>query len=348
MILKKDIINLIRPDLRTIEAYSSARDEFSTTGEMVFLDANENPFDNGLNRYPDPYQKKLKARISEIKNVPVKNILLGNGSDEVIDLIIRLFCKPYEDKALIFPPTYGMYKVVCNLNAIEVLEVNLDKDFEIDIKKLKPELHKNPKLIFVCSPNNPSGNSIQAKNIEFILENFDGIVVLDEAYQDFSPQTSWSRLIDKYPHLIVLQTFSKAYAMAGARLGMCFANPLIIEYLNRIKPPYNINQLTQIEILKALDQKDKVDKQIEILSEERQKLNQALATVSWIENVYPSDANFVLIKVDDAQKRYVELLEQDIVVRNRHNLPGCKNCLRISIGTPEENQILIEALKTLT
>jgi histidinol-phosphate aminotransferase len=348
--MKRDlsVIELIRPDLKNIQAYSSARDEFSTEEKMIFLDANENPFDNGLNRYPDPYQQSLKSKISEVKKVPSENMLLGNGSDEVIDLIVRLFCIPFEDKILTFPPTYGMYKVVSDLNAVKVLEVNLDKNFQIDIEALKIQLKQNPKLIFICSPNNPSGNSIEKESIEFILKNFNGIVIIDEAYHDFSSQKSWSAHVDEYPNLIILQTFSKAYGMAGARLGLCFANPLIIEYLNRIKPPYNVNQLTQVEILKSLEHKQRIDQNIETLLEERQRLAQELEKLAWVKYVYPSDSNFLLIKVDDANKRYNELLKQHIVVRNRHNLPGCENCLRISVGTPKENLILIETLKTLT
>lgn len=339
-----DITRYIRPDLKDIKAYSSARDEFSTEEAMVFLDANESPFDNGLNRYPDPYQQKLKTKIAEIKGINANQILLGNGSDEVIDLIIRLFCKSYHDKILTMPPTYGMYKVTADLNAIEVIEIPLTRDFQIDNKAIKAQLAHQPKLIFICSPNNPSGNSIAHKDIEFILNNFDGMVVIDEAYQDFSTQESWTNQLNTYDNLIVLQTFSKAWGMAGVRLGMSFAHPDIITYLNRIKPPYNINQLTQLKAFKALEQHGQVQKQIQILLDERHKLVEKLKNINWVVTVYPSDANFVLIKVDDANKRYNELLNHKIVVRNRHNLPGCENCLRISIGTPEENKILIETL----
>lgn len=338
------ITRYIRPDLKDIKAYSSARDEFSTEEAMVFLDANESPFDNGLNRYPDPYQQKLKTKIAEIKGINANQILLGNGSDEVIDLIIRLFCKSYHDKILTMPPTYGMYKVTADLNAIEVIEIPLTRDFQIDNKAVKVQLAHQPKLIFICSPNNPSGNSIAHKDIEFILNNFDGMVVIDEAYQDFSTQESWTNQLNTYDNLIVLQTFSKAWGMAGVRLGMSFAHPDIITYLNRIKPPYNINQLTQLKAFKALVQHGQVQKQIQILLDERHKLVEKLKNINWVVTVYPSDANFVLIKVDDANKRYNELLNHKIVVRNRHNLPGCENCLRISIGTPEENKILIETL----
>ncbi len=345
-----NLIDLIRPDLRQISAYSSARDEFSTEEKMVFLDANENPFDNGLNRYPDPYQNTLKAKISDIKQIPPDRILLGNGSDEVIDLIIRLCCKPFKDQILTLPPTYGMYKVVADLNGIEVIEVPLDQDFQIQLDDLKlntQDNEKQAKIIFICSPNNPSGNLIERSKIEYILDNFKGLVVIDEAYQDFSSQKSWSTQLDHYPHLIVLQTFSKAWGMAGARLGMCFAHPQIIAYLNKIKPPYNINQLTQKQVLKALHHKAEVFHSLQILLEERSKLIQYLQKIEWVETIYPTEANFILIKVDDANKRYDQLLERKIVVRNRHHLPGCKNCLRISIGTPDENKILMNTLKQL-
>lgn len=347
MKLKNNIIKLIRPDLINIKAYSSARDEFSTEENMLFLDANESPFSTGLNRYPDPYQQKLKTKIAEIKEVSTDQMLLGNGSDEVIDLIIRLFCTPYRDKILCMPPTYGMYRVTADLNATEVLEVPLTKNFQMDTGTIKTQLKHQPKLIFICSPNNPSGNSMAQKDIEFILNRFEGMVVIDEAYQDFSSQKSWTGQLKNYPNLIVLQTFSKAWGMAGVRLGMCFAHPGIIDYLNRIKPPYNINQLTQDKVFNSLEEIGIVHKRIQIILDERHNLIEKLKNISWVETIYPSDANFVLIEVDDANKRYQELLNRKIVVRNRHKIPGCKNCLRISIGTPEENLNLMQTLSQL-
>lgn len=342
-----DLSTLIRPELINLKPYSSARDEFSSKGDMTFLDANENPFTSSLNRYPDPYQVDLKAEIAQIKQVDVNQILLGNGSDEVIDLLVRLFCRPQLDNVLTFPPTYGMYQVVADLNAVEVKAVHLNTEFQIDIDKTFETINKQTKLIFVCSPNNPTGNSIKRESIKTILDNFEGIVVLDEAYHDFSQDKSMLKELENYENLVVMQTFSKAYGLAGARLGMCFANPKLIKYLNRIKPPYNINNLTQDAALEKLKRYDRVQIQLKKLKKEKVTLVKALKTMFWIETVYPSDANFLLVKVDDANRRYHELLDQKIVVRNRHNQPGCENCLRFTIGTPQENEYLIKTLNKL-
>lgn len=340
-----DISKLIRPELLNLKPYASARDEFSTSSEnMTFLDANENPFDSDLNRYPDPYQTKLKSKIAQLKNLNPQQILLGNGSDEVIDLLVRLFCQPYQDEVLIFPPTYGMYQVVAELNTVNIKTVNLDSEFQIDISRAIHEISDKTKLIFVCSPNNPTGNCMNLEDILKLLNEFQGIVVIDEAYQDFSDQKSSLKYLKDFKNLVVMQTFSKAYGLAGARLGMCFANPDIIKYLNRIKPPYNVNQLTQDVALKQLKNTEEVQQQINILQEEKLKLKAALENVDWAEKVYPSDANFLLVKVDDANKRYNILLDHNIVVRNRHNQPGCHNCLRITVGTPTENAQLIKIL----
>ncbi len=340
-----DISKLIRPELLNLKPYASARDEFSTSSEhMTFLDANENPFQSGLNRYPDPYQTKLKTEIAQLKNLSPEQILLGNGSDEVIDLLVRLFCQPYQDEILIFPPTYGMYQVVAELNAVKVKTVNLNPDFQINIPKVLNKISDNTKLIFVCSPNNPTGNCLVREDIIQLLNHFKGIVVVDEAYQDFSNQISMMENLHDFKNLVVMQTFSKAYGLAAARLGMCFANPDTIKYLNRIKPPYNINQLTQDAVLKQLKNSDEVQQQINVIQGEKLKLKTALNNVEWVEQVYLSDANFLLVKVDDANNRYKMLLEQKIVVRNRHSQPGCKNCLRITIGTPAENAYLIKIL----
>ncbi len=340
-----DISKLIRPELLSLKPYASARDEFSTSTEgMTFLDANENPFQTHLNRYPDPYQTELKTEISQLKNVSPEQILLGNGSDEVIDLLLRLFCQPYDDEILIFPPTYGMYQVVAELNAVKVKTVNLDADFQIDVPKVLNEISNQTKLIFICSPNNPTGNTMIREDIIQLLKHFKGIVVVDEAYQDFSNQKSMLENLNDFKNLVVMQTFSKAFGLAGARLGMCFANPEIIQYLNRIKPPYNINQLTQNAALKQLKNTKEVQDQINIIQEEKLKVKKALKNVKWVEQVYPSDANFLLVKVDNANQRYQMLLNHNIVVRNRHNQPGCKNCLRMTIGTPKENAYLIKIL----
>jgi len=342
-----NIEELIRPDLVNIKAYSSARDEFSSEDEMMFLDANENPFDTNLNRYPDPYQSKLKSRIAELKGIPANQIVLGNGSDEIIDLLIRLFCKPYQDNILIFPPTYGMYKVVADLNAIQVKEVLLDKEFRLDADKGLRHVDEHTKVMFVCSPNNPSGNAVQQKEILKLLDTFKGIVVIDEAYIDFSTETSFTTHLNSYENLVVMQTFSKAYGLAGARLGMCFTNPKIVTYLNKIKPPYNVNTLTQQVALEKLTSIEEAKHQIDTILTQRSLLEKKLKHISWIEKIYSSQANFLLVKVDDANRRYQQCIEHNIVVRNRHTQPNCEHCLRFTVGTPEENTSFLETLKAL-
>jgi len=348
--MKKSInlSTLIRAELLELKAYSSARDEFSTSETMTFLDANENPYPSELNRYPDPYQSKLKSRIAQLKGIDSSFIMLGNGSDEVIDLLVRLFCTPYRDNILIFPPTYGMYKVVADLNAVEVKTLPLNQDFQIDETQALDHIDEHTKIVFVCSPNNPSGNTMKREKVFNLLNNFKGIVVVDEAYQDFSKEQSFINELSAYENLVVMQTFSKAMGLAGARLGMCFANPKIIKYLNRIKPPYNVNNLSQNVALKTLNNYSEIETQVNQILNERSELGLALKQISWVNKIYPSEANFLLVKVDDANQRYRELLDQKIVVRNRHNQPGCENCLRFSIGTPEENKLLIKTLKQLS
>jgi histidinol-phosphate aminotransferase len=341
-----DIASLIRPELLDIKAYSSARDEFSTEEEMIFLDANENPFNTKLNRYPDPYQSKLKSKISELKNVDSKYIVFGNGSDEIIDLLIRLFCVPYTDKIMTFPPTYGMYKVTADLNAIGIQEVLLDENFQLKVDEILERITTETKLIFFCSPNNPSGNTLNREDVIRILHQFDGIVVIDEAYSDFSTESSFSELVEDYNNLVVMQTFSKAYGLAGARLGMCFTNPFIVDYLNKIKPPYNVNSLSQNIALEKLSSIKKIENQIKSIISERIKLENDLNHIDWITHIYPSQANFLLVKVDDANKRYKQFLDHRIVVRNRTTQPNCENCLRFTIGTPEENSTFLETIKT--
>jgi histidinol-phosphate aminotransferase len=338
---------LIRPELLELKAYSSARDEFNTSESMTFLDANENPFQTELNRYPDPYQSKLKSKIAQLRKIDPGYIMLGNGSDEVIDLLVRLFCTPYRDNILIFLPTYGMYKVVADLNAVKVKTVPLNKNFQIEENQVLKNIDEHTKIIFICSPNNPSGNTMQRDKVLNLLDNFNGIVVVDEAYHDFSTEQSFLGDLKAYENLMVMQTFSKAMGLAGARLGMCFANPKIIKYLNRIKPPYNVNNLSQNVALKTLNNYSKIETQVDQILNERSTLASALEQISWVEKVYPSEANFLLVKVDDANQRYLELLEHKIVVRNRHNQPGCENCLRFSIGTPNENKLLINTLNQL-
>jgi histidinol-phosphate aminotransferase len=343
-----NIQDLIRPTIKAMKPYSSARDEFQgVTDNMVFLDANENPFENGVNRYPDPQQGKLKSVLSEIKGIPTRNILLGNGSDEILDLIYRAFCEPNQDNVIILPPTYGMYEVLANLNAIDIKKVNLTEDFQPKIETILNIADKNSKLLFLCSPNNPSGNSFSSKAIEELVSKFQGIVVIDEAYIDFSNEKSWINRFQEFPNLVVTQTLSKAYGMAGIRLGICYASTEIISVLNTIKPPYNINALTQKKAIELLRIKDIATNQINNILKQREVLITELKTVSYISKIYPSEANFVLVKVDDANKRYNQLIEKGIVIRNRTTQPGCENALRLTVGTSEENSILISTLKLL-
>ena len=343
-----DLSKIVRANVAVLEPYSSARDEFKTQGEeMVFLDANENPNDNGLNRYPDPQQVKVKEKLSEIRDIDPKNILLGNGSDEVLDLIFRAFCEPGKDNVITLPPTYGMYKVLAGINNIENREVYLNHEFEPDATAILNKVDDHTKMIFLCSPNNPSGNSFDEDVVCSILDNFNGLVVIDEAYIDFSEKGSWLNKLSYFPNLIVTQTFSKAFGMAGIRLGVLFASEEIISVLNKIKPPYNVNQLTQDEAIRSLSRIDEVRSQVSDILENRIALSEVLLEVNFISKIYKSDANFLLIEVDDANRRYRELLDKGIVIRNRSNQPLCENCLRITIGTEEENKRLIEAFKEL-
>ena len=344
-----NVLNLVRENIRNIEPYSSARDEFTESiSDMLFLDANENPFENGVNRYPDPQQKSVKLKLAEIKNIAVENILLGNGSDEVLDLIFRTFCEPNRDNVIILPPTYGMYKVLANINAVEVKEVQLKNDFQPKTQTILLAANQKSKILFLCSPNNPTGNSFSQIQVEKLVKQFKGIVVVDEAYVDFSEQESWMNRLEEFPNLIITQTLSKAFGMAGIRLGICYASKEIINVLNRIKPPYNVNELTQQKALERLNKADEIQNEIQQIKNQKEKFKLELKQLDFIEKVYPSDANFLLIKVDNATKRYLQLIENGIVVRNRSNQPLCENCLRISIGTEKENDKLIVALKELS
>jgi histidinol-phosphate aminotransferase len=339
--------NLIRKNIKAMKPYSSARDEFKDLkADMVFLDANENPFETTLNRYPDPQQTALKELISKQKELPINQVLLGNGSDEVLDLIVRAFCEPNQDSILTLPPTYGMYGVLAQLNSIENIEVPLSKDFNINVDQVLKQVKPRTKLLFICSPNNPSGNIMDVNAVTRLLKAFDGLVVIDEAYIDFTTIESWMQHLNTFPNLIVTQTLSKAYGLAGIRLGTCYASKEIIAVLNKIKPPYNINSLTQQAAIEAL-QNNEVSDQVSSILREREKLANALASCFFVKKIYPSDANFILIKVDDANKRYDELLRHGIVIRNRTTQLGCENCLRISLGTPAENKQLLTLLNTL-
>lgn len=340
---------LIRPHLLDLEPYSSARDEFTGKAE-VYLDANENSFGSligdNFHRYPDPYQKELKAAIAGVKKVAVDQIFLGNGSDEAIDLLIRLFCRPGKDKILIMPPTYGMYEVSAHVNDVEVVEVPLTEKFQIQVSRVEEQMQSNLKMIFICSPNNPSGNDFMADHIKTILDDFDGIVVVDEAYIDYTQRESYTRWLAAYPNLVVMQTFSKAWGIAALRLGMAFASTDIIHYLNKIKPPYNVNLQTQKSGLQVLEMHEAKDQQVKELLQQREILSGKISKLSIVEQVYPSNANFLLVKVKDANKLYQYLMEHKVIVRNRSNVKLCGNCLRITIGTPAENKILLQAFHT--
>jgi len=343
------IENLLRQNIKTIKAYSSARDEYKdASSDMVFIDANENPFKTNVNRYPDPQQTDVKQRLAEVKGVSTTQILLGNGSDEVLDLIVRAFCEPNNDNVITLPPTYGMYKVLAVLNAVDIISVELDNDFEPKVDEILAVQNGNSKLLFLCSPNNPTANSFNSKKIEQLIRKFNGIVVVDEAYIDFSSQESWLGRLNEFSNLIVTQTMSKAYGLAGIRLGICYASEFIISVLNKIKPPYNVNQLTQYKALERLSEINEVEDQIALILKERDLLITELNSISFIKTIYPSDANFVLAKVDDADLRYKQLIDKGIVVRNRTKQPLCKNCLRFTIGTQEENKKLIRTLNQLS
>lgn len=336
--------NIVRPNIWELQPYSSARDEFSGK-DGIFLDANENPFGD-LNRYPDPYQKELKQKLAKLKEVDSNNIFVGNGSDEVIDLAFRIFCSPGFDKALTFTPTYGMYDVSAAINNIELLKLPLNQDFQIDLEKVKPYFNDSSiKLIFICSPNNPTGNLVNKNDIEFILNNFKGIVVIDEAYIDFTEGASLIKLINQYNNLIVSQTFSKAWGLAAARVGLAYANSEIISLYNKVKPPYNVSELNQKAALKALENIGNYQQNLETIIKEKELLKQALLKLSLVKKVYPSDANFLLIEVENADEIYTTLVNQQIITRNRDKQVA--NCIRISVGTPEENNKLINALKNI-
>lgn len=344
-----DINTLVRENVTAMKPYSSARDEFEDfdTANMIFLDANENPYENGVNRYPDPQQVSVKSVLAQQNGVEKNQILLGNGSDEVLDLLFRAFCEPKIDNVITLPPTYGMYGVLANLNAVENREVLLSTDFQPQLELIMNAVDTNSKMIFLCSPNNPTGNSFSEESVQYLLDNFKGLVVIDEAYIDFSDKVSWIQKIKDYPNLIITQTLSKAYGLAGIRLGICYASAAIIAVLNKIKPPYNINELTQIRALERLSNPTQIKIEINSISEQREQLLKVLHQVNFVSKIYPTEANFILIKVDNANQRYDELIAKGIVIRNRTTQPLCENTLRLTIGTEEENIKLINALKSL-
>jgi histidinol-phosphate aminotransferase len=342
-----DINELLRANIRFLKPYSSARDEYN--GEIgVFLDANENSFgsipEGKLNRYPDPHHSLIKNKLSTIKRVNPNQIFLGNGSDEAIDLLIRAFCEPGKDSVLIMPPTYGMYKVAADINNVAVTKVPLTKDFQIDIENVLKEIDATTKIIFLCSPNNPSGNILAKMEIEKLLNNFNGIIVIDEAYEDFSQKGSWLDSLEEYNNLVVLQTFSKAWGLANIRVGMAFGNNELISVLNKIKYPYNINGVSQKIILGALENIEQKNNIVEKIISERKILRNSLMNLPTVKKVYHSDANFLLIKVTDANSIYNYLLQNEIIIRNRSKMINCDECLRITVGTKEENNRLIDIL----
>lgn len=340
----KTLKELVRPNIWQLKPYSSARDEFHGAAS-VFLDANENPFNTQFNRYPDPLQWKLKTRLAKLKGIDKHTIFLGNGSDEPIDLIYRMFCEPGTDNVVSIAPSYGMYEVAADINNVVFRKVLLDEAFDLDVKGILAATDAHTKVIFLCSPNNPTGNSLTRSRIFDLLNAFDGIVVVDEAYIDFSTEPSFLVELSNYPQLIVLQTLSKAWGAAGIRLGMAFASPEIIKILNKIKYPYNINQLTQQQAFELLNQEEAMSLQLQTIIEERDRLYFALEMLPYINEIYPTDANFFLINVGDADKIYDYLVTRGIIVRNRNNITKCRGCIRITVGTPKENNALLEALK---
>jgi histidinol-phosphate aminotransferase len=346
----KDVNLLFRNNIKKLIPYASARDEFSGSAQ-IFLDANENslgsPISVTYNRYPDPHQIKIKEALTQIKGIPPHNIFLGNGSDECIDLLYRAFCNPGVDNVIIHPPTYGMYEISALINDVEVRKAPLSEKFELDLSATQELVDEQTKIIWICSPNNPTGNAFNRTDIEMILNNFDGLIVIDEAYINFSRQQSFIRELTEYPNLVVLQTLSKAWGLAGLRVGMAFASDLIIDVMNRIKSPYNIGQPTQDLVLEALKGTVRVNEMIKEIVLMRNELAEKISRLSGVINVYPSEANFLLVKINDAKRVYTALLNNGIVVRDRSSVPGCADCLRVTVGTNEQNEKLLETLSQI-
>lgn len=341
----KSLQQLVRPNIWNLKPYSSARDEYKGIEASVFLDANENPYNSPYNRYPDPLQHKVKELLSQVKEVEPEQIFLGNGSDEAIDLLFRAFCEPEKDNIVAIEPTYGMYQVCAEVNNVAYRRVLLNDDFNLSAERLLEATDAHTKLIFLCSPNNPTGNDLESSEIKKMLERFDGLVVVDEAYNDFSDLPSLSKSLKAYPNLVILQTFSKAWGAAAIRLGMAFASPDIIAILNKIKYPYNVNQLTQRCAIELLERYSEITLWINTIKEERKSLMKRFEKLAVTVRIFPSNANFFLVRVTDAVKIYNYLVQAGIIVRNRHSVTLCGECLRITIGTPEENNCLISALE---
>jgi histidinol-phosphate aminotransferase len=345
---KEQILAWARPEIVALKPYASARSEFKLGDrEMILLDANENPLNNGMNRYPDPMQLKLKKRLAEAKHLAVEQIFLGNGSDDVLNQLMIAFCTPGKDKAVLLPPTFGMYQVCASINGIETLEVPLTADFRLDIAGINAVQSSATKIIFIPSPNNPTGNCFALEDIKSIIEGFDGLVVVDEAYVEFAIDKSVISWIDEYPNLVVVQTFSKAQGLAGLRLGMAFAHPEIIGLMNKVKAPYNINVLTQNEVMRRLEEQGLIQQQVHQIKQEKEQLLLEFKSIAFIKKVFPSDANFFLVKMDDSKRRYNELIDRGIVVRDSSKNLNCANTLRITVGTPDENNALVIALRSM-
>lgn len=343
--MKSNIQKLVRKNILNLAPYSSAREEYQGK-EGIFLDANENPFGT-YNRYPDPNQTELKQRLAEIKKVDAKKIFLGNGSDEVIDLAFRIFCEPNQDKAMTFTPTYGMYEVSANINSVQLIKLPLNTEFQIDRKTIEPYFsNKNLKLIFICSPNNPTGNLIKTDDIKFILDNFRGIVIIDEAYIDFAEQESFIKELENYPNLIISQTLSKAWGLAGLRLGIALMNEEILSYYKKVKSPYNISSVNQKVALQVLSNEKEFQNNVDMILKEKSKLIEDFQSLKIVRKIYPSDANFLLVEVDNAKEVYSKLISKQIIIRNRDSV--IKNCIRITVGSEEENAILLSALKLIS
>lgn len=339
---------IIRNNIKGLKPYSSARDEFHGAAS-VFLDANENSYGSPLpaayNRYPDPHQVELKQKISAIKGIPARNIFLGNGSDEAIDVLFRIFCEPGNDDVIICPPTYGMYEVSANINDIDINRVNLLPNFQLDVESILENAGGSTKLLFICSPNNPTGNSMHPDDVELLVQKFEGIVVIDEAYINYAKQSSFIKLLLDYPNLVILQTFSKAWGLAGLRLGMAFASEEIIELMDRVKPPYNVNDATQQLALQALDNISWVNEQIRETVKERDALIESLKAIPYVQKIFATDANFILVKMPEPKKVYDYLVGNGIIVRDRSKVTLCEGCLRVTVGTPAENHTLIQTLQ---
>ncbi len=341
---------LVRENVKRLTPYSSARKEFKRTAN-IFLDANENsfgsPLEKNYNRYPDPLQCKIKEKVAVWNDVETDEIFIGNGSDEAIDLLFRIFCEPKKDNILINPPTYGMYKVSAEINDVGIRKANLTSSFELDLEAIENKIDANTKLLFICSPNNPTGNSLDGNAILKLAENFNGIVIIDEAYIHFSQQKSFVSEINNFENIVVLQTFSKAWGLAGLRVGLAFANAEIIELFNKIKPPYNVSEIAQAAVLRAFKNKESVENTIAEIIFEREKLIENLSGLEIVTKIYPTDANFVLVKTIDADKIYQHLIKEKIVVRNRSNVEMCEGCLRLTVGTPDENSSLLKSLRNI-